>query len=235
MIAPGDVVLAISRSGDSRELFAVIDYCRANAVPLIAVTTKADSPLGRAASVVLRLPEVTEVCPNNLAPTTSALITLALGDVLAVLLMERSAFAPADFAGFHPGGKLGRSLSTIRRYIEEYGGSAPSIGPEAPMNEVISAVANGRKGCVVVLDPGARTLRGIITEGDLRRAYSADMFGKRARDIMTVTPVTVPIDGLVRDAVALMTERRIANIVVVDGANVVEVLDTKDLMQRGYL
>jgi arabinose-5-phosphate isomerase len=149
--------------------------------------------------------------------------------------MERNAFAPADFAGFHPGGKLGRSLSTVRRYVEEHGGEVPAVVPDTPIGEVISAVARGRKGCVTVIEPGSNALRGIITEGDLRRAYSADMFGKLARDIMTSTPVTVTVDALVRDALALMTERRIANIIVLDGTKVVEVLDTKDLMQRGYL
>jgi len=235
MIMVEDVVLAISNSGDTRELFAVLDYCRAVGVPVVAITAGAESRLARQATVLLRLPHVTEVCPNNLAPTTSALITLALGHVLAVLLMERRSFAESEFAAFHPGGKLGHSLTTVKRYLEEFGGETPSIAPDAPMSEVISAVANGRKGCVVVLDPADGRLRGLITEGDLRRAYDPQMFGKRAADIMTVRPVTVGVHDLVRDAIALMTERRIANIIVIDEGRVVEVLDTKDLMQRGYL
>jgi arabinose-5-phosphate isomerase len=235
MIGPEDVVLAISNSGDTRELFPVLDYCRTLGVPVIAITARAESRLGRQATVLLRLPTVEEVCPNNLAPTTSTLITLSLGHVIAVLLMERRSFADTDFAQFHPGGQLGHSLATVRRYVEEFGGEAPGVAPETPMSEVISAVALGRKGCVVVLDPLEGTLRGIITEGDLRRAYDPEMFGKRAMDIMTPRPVTIGLDDLVRDAIALMTERRIANIVVLDGARVVEVLDTKDLMQRGYL
>ena len=235
MIAEEDLVLAISRSGDSRELFAVSDYCRSLEVPLIAMTARADSPLGKAAAVVLTLPDVDEVCPNNLAPTTSALIMLAMGDVLAVLLMERRSFGDADFAQFHPGGKLGKRLSTVRRYVDEYGGEVPAVTPEAEFAEVISAVADGRKGCVVVIDGEGGTLRGIITEGDLRRAYDSDMFGKRAADIMTKSPVTIGVSDLLRDAVDLMTSKRIANIVVVDGASVVEILDIKDLMQRGYL
>jgi arabinose-5-phosphate isomerase len=235
MIQPGDAVLAISRSGDSRELHAVLDYCRGADIPLIAITAKPDSPLGKAATVVLRLPEVEEVCPIRLAPTTSTLITLALGDVLAVQLMERRSFAEADFAAFHPGGRLGRGLSTIRRYIDEHGAETPSIGPDAEMATVIGAVARGRKGCVVVLDPASGALVGIITEGDLRRAYAPEMFQKRARDVMTKSPVTLPASALVREAVALMTERRIASVVILDGERVVEILDTKDLMQRGYL
>ncbi|MCC6736643.1 MAG: KpsF/GutQ family sugar-phosphate isomerase [Bauldia sp.] len=235
MIQPGDAVLAISRSGDSRELYAVLDYCRSADIPLIAVTAKPESPLGKAATVVLRLPEVEEVCPIRLAPTTSTLITLALGDVLAVQLMERRSFAEADFAAYHPGGRLGRGLSTIRRYIDEHGAETPSIPPDAEMATVIGAVASGRKGCVVVLDPSGGALLGIITEGDLRRAYAPEMFSKRASDVMTKRPVTLPSSALVRDAVAVMTERRIANIVVVDDGRVVEILDTKDLMQRGYL
>jgi arabinose-5-phosphate isomerase len=235
MIAEEDLVLAISRSGDSRELFAISDYCQSADVPMIAMTARPESPLGKAATVVLPLPEVDEVCPNNLAPTTSALIMLALGDVIAVLLMERRSFKDADFAQFHPGGKLGRQLSTVRRYIDEFGGEVPFVAPDALLRDVISAVADGRKGCVVVLEPGTGALRGIITEGDLRRAYDADMFGKCAADIMTKNPVTIGVTDLVRDAVEMMTARRIANIIVLDGAKVVEILDTKDLMQRGYI
>jgi arabinose-5-phosphate isomerase len=235
MVAEEDLVLAISRSGDSRELFAVSDYCRSAGIPIIAMTARLDSPLAKSATMVLPLPDVDEVCPNNLAPTTSALIMLALGDVLAVLLMERRSFDDADFAQFHPGGKLGRRLSTVRRYVDEFGGEVPSVAPDAMLRDVISAVAQGRKGCVVVLEPERLTLVGIVTEGDLRRAYDGDMFGKCAADIMTVSPVTVDVSDLIRDAVELMTERRIANIVVLDDGKVVEILDTKDLMQRGYL
>ena len=235
MIAAEDLVLSISRSGDSRELFAVSDYCAGIGIPMIAMTARADSPLAKAATTLLLLPDVDEICPNNLAPTTSALVMLALGDILAVLLMERRSFADVDFAQFHPGGKLGRSLATIRRYVDEYGGQAPSVAPDAPIGEVISAVADGRRGCVVVVEPDSGELLGLVTEGDLRRAYDADMFAKRAADIMTADPVTIAIHDSIRDAVALMTERRIANIIVLDDAKVVEILDTKDLMQRGYL
>ncbi|MGD9738253.1 MAG: SIS domain-containing protein [Bauldia sp.] len=235
MIGAGDVVLAISRSGDSRELFAILDYCRGRSIPLIAITARSDSPLARGATVTLRLPDVVEVCAINLAPTTSALITLALGHVLAVQLMERRAFAEADFAAFHPGGRLGRGLSTLRSYLQEFGGGAPAVVPDTPIGGVISAIAEGRKGSVVVLEPETKALRGIITEGDLRRAYDPGMFEKRAADIMTTAPVAIGIDSHVRDAVALMTAKRIANLVVLDGDRVVEILDTKDLMQRGYL
>lgn len=235
MITPEDVVLAISRSGDSRELFPVLDYCRTADIPVVAITAGGDSHLARRAAVLLRLPEVPEVCPNNLAPTTSALITLALGHVLAVLLMERRSFAETHFAQLHPGGRLGRGLATVQRYIEEYGADLPVVAPDAVMAEVISAVTRGRKGCVVVLDPLEPTLRGIVTEGDLRRAYGRDMFDKHARDVMTARPITIGVHDLVRDAVALMTERRIGQIIAMDGERVAGLLDTKDLMQRGYL
>ncbi|HZS64088.1 MAG TPA: KpsF/GutQ family sugar-phosphate isomerase [Xanthobacteraceae bacterium] len=235
MITRGDVVLAISNSGHTRELHAVTDFCQANGIPVVAMTANPESRLGKQAQVVLRMPQVDEVCPNNLAPTTSALVTMSLGHVLAVLLMELRTFGQADFAQLHPGGRLGLLLSSIRRYLDEFGADVPAVAPTAKIQEIIATLANGRKGCVAVLDPEGRTLKGIITEGDLRRAYAPDMFEKTAMQIMSPHPATIGIDSLMRDAVQIMKERRIANIVVMDGDRPVDVLHMKDLMQRGFL
>ena len=234
MIVAGDVVLAISWSGNSRELYPVLDFCKANDVPLIGMCSRADSRLGRASSVLLELPVVMEVCPNNLAPTTSATVTLALGHALAVLMMDMRAFEAADFAQFHPGGRLGLMLQTVDRYVEEYGLDVPSVGQNAGLQDVIGQLSSGGKGCVVVEDVNGR-LVGLVTEGDLRRAYSPDMFDKTARDIMTIKPAVISRHALMRDAVNDMKRNRIAHLLVVDDGCVVDVLHTKDLMQQGYL
>lgn len=235
MITDKDVVLAISNSGTTRELYAVLDYCHAHSVPVIGMTSNADSRLGTQSSICLVLPKVKEVCPNNLAPTTSVIVTLALGHVLAVLLMEQRSFVKADFAQFHPGGKLGLQLSSVRRYIEEFPDEVPSVGPGESMGKVLMNVAQGRRGCVIVTEPGTGRLLGIITEGDLRRAYSHDMFEKTAEVIMTSRPVTVGIDELMSAAVSIMRDMRIANLIVMDGEKVANVLHLKDLIQRGYV
>lgn len=233
MIQPGDVVLAISNSGNSRELFAIIDYCTINAVPLISICGRRESRLGKASNLVLMLPNVREVCPNNLAPTTSATLTLVLGHVLAVLLMEARSFRDEEFAAFHPGGRLGLMLQTVERYVEEYPSETPFVAPGDGIDVVISTLAEGRKGCVVVADQDGR-LCGLVTEGDLRRAYARDMFSKTASDIMTRDPTTLGIDVLMRDAVATMKKSRIANLIVVHDNRVRSVLHVKDLMQQGY-
>jgi arabinose-5-phosphate isomerase len=235
MVETGDVVLAISNSGNSRELYPVIDYCTTNAIPLIAMCSREDSRLAKGATVLLKLPAVEEVCPNNLAPTTSAIVTLALGHVLAVLLMEAQSFGDSDFAEFHPGGRLGLMLQTVKRHIEDFDNEVPNVTADASVETVISELANGRKGCVVVTEGSQGKLCGLITEGDLRRAYSPDMFAKTAKDIMTVQPTLISPDELMRDAIQMMKTQRIANLVVVENDAAIAILHMKDLMQQGYL
>ena len=234
MIAPDDVVLAVSNSGNSRELFAILDFCSAHGVPLIGVCTRPESRLGQAARVVLRLPDVAEVCPNNLAPTTSATITLVLGHVLAVLLMDAQAFRDEQFATFHPGGRLGLQLQTVDRYLAEHPAELPAVAPESSMETVIERLTEGRMGCVAVLDDAERLL-GIITEGDMRRAYAPDMFERNARAIMTRSPTTVSGEVPMREVIERMKTKRIANVVVTDGQRARAVLHVKDLMQHGYV
>lgn len=234
MLAHGDVVLALSHSGDSPELVPVAEYCAENAIPLITITSRPESRLGRAADVVIQTPDVTEVCPNNLAPTTSATVALVAGHVLAVLLMESRAFRADEFAAFHPGGRLGLALTRVRRYLERYPTDVPRVHPDDSVEAVINAMTAGRMGCVVVTN-GDGSLHGLITEGDLRRAMAPDMFSRRARDIMTSNPTTVGPEQLIRDVVEIMTEKRYAHVVVIDQGQVVAVLHTKDLMERGYL
>lgn len=235
MITGQDVVLAISNSGMTKELIPVLEFCAANGAKVISMTADPSSRLAQKSDVCIRLPKVKEVCPNNLAPTSSAVITLAAGHVLAVLLMEGRAFVDADFGKLHPGGRLGLLLSSVRRYTEEFKDKVPTVQPHELLGHVVIRLAEGQRGCVVVTEEGTDRLLGLITEGDLRRAFSPDMFSKTAQAIMTTRPVTVSIEDLMSTAVSLMKERRIANVVVVDGDRVVDVLHTKDLMQRGYM
>lgn len=235
MITDRDVVLAISNSGTTRELFPILDYCTAHAVPVIGMTSNKESRLGTQSTICLRLPNVREACPNNLAPTTSVIVTLALGHVLAVLLMEHRSFVGADFAEFHPGGKLGLQLSSVRKYSEQFRDELPCVEPNEDIGKVLIKIAQGRRGCVIVKETGTDRLRGIITEGDLRRAYAPDMFDKKAKDIMSSRPVTIAIDELMSTAVKIMRDRRIGNLVVMDGEDVADVLHIKDIIQRGYM
>ena len=235
MITGQDVVLAISNSGMTKELFPVVEFCVTNGAKVICMTSNETSRLAQQSDICLRLPKVKEVCPNNLAPTSSAVITLAAGHVLAVLLMEQRSFVDADFGKLHPGGRLGLLLSSVRRYTEEFQDKVPTVKPQELMGHVVIRMAEGQRGCVVVAEEGTNRLLGLITEGDLRRAFSPDMFGKTAQAIMTTRPVTVSVEDLMSTAVSIMKERRIANVVVVDGDTVVDVLHTKDLMQRGYM
>jgi arabinose-5-phosphate isomerase len=235
MITGPDVVLAISNSGMTKELFPVLEFCVTNGTKVICMTANDQSRLAQQSDISLLLPKVKEVCPNNLAPTSSAIITLAAGHVLAVLLMEQRSFLDADFGKLHPGGRLGLLLSSVRRYTEEFKDTVPAVKPSELIGHVVIKMAEGQRGCVVVTEEGTDRLLGLITEGDVRRAFSPDMFSKSAQAVMTTRPVTVSVDDLMSTAVSLMKERRIANVVVVDGEVVVDVLHTKDLMQRGYM
>lgn len=235
MITAQDVVLAISNSGATKELYPILEFCNANGTKVICMTANDQSRLAQQSAICLQLPKVKEVCPNNLAPTSSAIVTLAAGHVLAVLLMERRSFVDADFGKLHPGGRLGLLLSSVRRYTEEFKDTVPAVSPQELLGHVVIKMAEGQRGCVVVTEEGTNRLLGLITEGDLRRAFSPDMFSKSAQAIMTTRPVTVSVEDLMSTAVSIMKERRIANVVVVDGDTVVDVLHTKDLMQRGYM
>ena len=148
MIAPGSVVLAISYSGESREMVDLLRYCRGNSIPVIGMTRAPDSTLGRLSDIVLHMPTVPEACPNGLAPTSSTTMALALGDALTILLMDRRGFSREDFGSRHPGGKLGRSLQTAGDYVADRPDDIPVINTDASVQDVILAVSEGRKGCV---------------------------------------------------------------------------------------
>ena len=234
MIVPRSVVIAISYSGESRELVDLLRYCRANEIPLIGMTRAPESTLGRGSDVVLQLPEVPEACPNGLAPTSSTTMTLALGDALTILLMARRGFSREDFGFRHPGGKLGRSLQTAGDFIAAHDAPMPLITRDMPVHDVVHAVSDGRKGCVGVIDE-AGNLIGMVTDGDLRRAMVNGKMDATAEDIMTAYPRTVNPDERMAVVVKTLSELRISNAFVTEAGKPLGLIDMKDLLAEGYV
>ena len=227
-------VLAISNSGESRELRDPLIFCQRNGIPVIAITQRPASFLGRNAAVCLTMPKVAEACPNGLAPTTSTLMTLALGDALAMVLMDRRAFSAMDFGLHHPGGALGMSLQSVREWMGDNAAAPASVPLNANFSEVVSAITEGRKGAVAVLDLDG-TLAGIVTDGDLRRAFQRDTTNLTAADIMGPNPITVDPDARMSDVVDLLTANKIANLFVVEEGRPTAIVHIAELMQAGYV
>lgn len=207
MVQQDDVVIALSNSGETSELSDIIAYTRRYRIGLIAMTGRAGSTLAEAADVALVIPESPEACPMGMAPTTSTTVMLALGDALAVCLLERKGFTAQDFRNFHPGGKLGQRLLKIADLMHT-GAQMPLINEDAPMSEALLEMTAKSFGVVGVTDK-AGALLGIITDGDLRRHMGADLIHQRAGDVMTTGGVTVTPSQIASEAVAIMNERKI--------------------------
>jgi arabinose-5-phosphate isomerase len=214
MIARDDVVLAISKGGESAELKSIISFTRRFSIPLIALTCGERSSLATAADIVLLVPNEQEACPNGLAPTTSTLMQLALGDALAVALLEARGFSATDFHVFHPGGKLGASLTHVAD-IMHTGERLPLVAKGTPMPEAITVLSRKHFGCVGVLDEEGR-LCGIVTEGDMARNLTRNLAELAVDDIMTKTPKTVKPTILATAALALLNQHSIGALIVVD-------------------
>lgn len=230
MIGQDDVVLALSKSGDVRELADVIGYAHRFAIPLIAITANADSQLGKAATILLLLPDAPEATGEVRAPTTSTTLQIALGDALAVALLERRGFTARDFHVFHPGGKLGAMLRTVgdlMHRLEE----APLVAESTPMPEAIRVMTERRLGVVgVTAADGA--LIGIVTDGDLRRNFDS-LADKTAGQLMTRNPKAVTAETLAGDAARLMNDNRINVLFVVRDGKPVGVLHVHDVLSAG--
>jgi arabinose-5-phosphate isomerase len=216
MIGLGDVVLALSNSGNSAELGDIVAYSRRFEIPLIAVTGDARSSLAEAADVVVLLPSAAEACPMGLTPTTSTTMMLALGDALAVALLERRGFSAEKFQLFHPGGSIGRKLLRVRD-IMHTGKAVPLATPATPMSEAILTMTAKSFGCVGVCDAGGR-LVGVITDGDLRRHMKEDLFARSAAEIMHPEPKTIGPAGLAAEALGTMNRYSITSLFVVNAA-----------------
>jgi arabinose-5-phosphate isomerase len=216
MITAADAVIALSNSGETAELSDIVAYVKLKRIPFISITGRADSVLAKAADVSLVVPDSPEACPLSLAPTTSTTVMLALGDAIAVTLLERRGFSPDDFRMLHPGGQLGsrliRAVDIMRRGTE-----LPLVSVDTPMTETILEMTAKQLGCVGVKAADGR-LSGIITDGDLRRHMEDDILAMTASEVMTPNPKTVGDDALAAQVLAMMNENKITTFfVVVDG------------------
>ena len=230
MVRGSDAILALSWSGETRELSDVIAYAKRHGVPLIAMTSKADSALGRAADVVLTLPRVAEACPHGLAPTTSTLLQLALGDALAVTLLDRRGFDAEAFRGFHPGGSLGAQLTRVEDVMAT---DLPLVDEGAGLLDAVAAISENGRGITGVVRDGA--LLGVITDGDLRRhlARGAGLEGITAGKAMTAGSLRLSPDTMVGAALRVFQDRRISAAFVVEGDRPVGLVTMLRLLGHG--
>jgi arabinose-5-phosphate isomerase len=231
MITPDEVIIALSWSGETAELKNLIDYSRRFRIPLIAITADATSTLGQAADVVLELPSAREACPHNLAPTTSSLMQLALGDALAIALLESRGFTARDFRVFHPGGKLGAALKFVRQIMHGQE-LLPLVRLGSHMNDAIVEMSAKGFGCVGIVDADGR-LAGIITDGDLRRHMGPRLLEVSVDEVMTRRPKTGRPDQLVSEILELLNSSKITALFVIDDGRPVGIVHMHDLLHAG--
>ena len=232
MIKPSDALLLLSWSGETAELADIITYSRRHRIALVAITAGAASTLATKADVALALPRAEEACPNGLAPTTSTTMQLAIGDALAVALLEARGFTAADFRGFHPGGKLGARLTFVRD-IMHTGEHLPLVASGSGMGEAIVEISAKGFGCVGVLD-GEGRLAGIITDGDLRRHMRPDLMAQTVDNVMTQGAKTIDAGAIAAEALDILNNLKISTLFVLDEAGrPAGVLHLHDLLRLG--
>ncbi|MGA7330084.1 MAG: KpsF/GutQ family sugar-phosphate isomerase [Rhodomicrobium sp.] len=231
MITAKDAVLALSWSGETGELANLITYSRRFRVPLLAMTAGQESTLARAADIVLTLPQVREACPHGLAPTTSTLIQLALGDCLALALLEGRGFTALDFKVLHPGGQLGAGLKHVGD-IMHGGDRLPIVSADAHMSTALVVMTEKSFGCLGIVDGGGKLI-GILTDGDLRRHMEPGLLERKVCDIMTRSPKTVTPGMIASAALQIINSSAITALFVVDGGVPVGIIHIHDLLRAG--
>jgi arabinose-5-phosphate isomerase len=232
MVTAADVIVALSWSGESAELRSMVEYSRRFRIRLIACTAASESTLARAADIALILPAADEACPHGLAPTTSTLMQLALGDALAIALLESRGFTADDFHALHPGGKLGASLHYVRDIMQR-GEALPLAPAGAGMSDAIAMISEKRLGCVGIVAADGR-LVGVITDGDLRRRLGeANLLAMKVDDVMTRTPKTAPPDTLVGAALDLLNQTKITVLFIVEDGKPIGIVHMHDLVRIG--
>jgi arabinose-5-phosphate isomerase len=231
MITPQDAVMCLSNSGETSELSDLVAYTRRFRIPLIAVVGRAGSAMADTADVTLVLPQSPEACPLGLAPTTSTTMMLALGDALAVVLLERRGFSADQFQALHPGGKLGRILIKVADLMHT-GDTLPLTAPETPMSEALVEMSAKTFGVVGVVDR-AGLLTGIITDGDLRRHMNPGLLAQPVAEVMTASPQTITAQALAAEALGRMNERNITSLFVTEDGRPVGLIRMHDCLQAG--
>ena len=232
MISSEDAIVALSNSGESSEFVDIIAYSRRFDIPLIAVTAGAQSMLASAADLVLLLPPSPEACPMGLAPTTSTTVMMALGDALAIALLERRGFSTADFRLFHPGGRLGRRLLRVAD-IMHVGADVPIVASGEPMSAAILVMTAKSLGCVGACDRAGRLI-GIVTDGDLRRHMDNFLLGRLVDEVMHSSPRTIEAAALAAEALGVMSRNAITSLFVVDDeARPIGLLHMHDCLRAG--
>ncbi|MEO1720175.1 MAG: KpsF/GutQ family sugar-phosphate isomerase [Pseudomonadota bacterium] len=231
MITQDDAVVALSWSGETVELTNILTYTRRFNVPLISLTSSQTSALGRASTIVLEIPKSEEACPHNLAPTTSTTMQLALGDALAVALLERRGFTAHDFKVFHPGGSLGAQLKFVAD-VMHVGDALPLANQAAPMSEALLEMTQKSFGCLGVIGKKGQ-LVGVVTDGDLRRHMGDDLMRERVSDIMTKSPKVTSPDALASAALEQLNAARITALFVVKDGKPVGLVHVHDLLRHG--
>jgi arabinose-5-phosphate isomerase len=231
MIARDDAVIALSNSGNTRELYDLFEYTKRFSIPLIAITSGASSTMSDVADIAFILPPIPEGCPMGLAPTTSTTMALALGDAIAVALLERKGFSTTDFRVLHPGGQIGSSLQRVSDLMHS-GDELPLVPQDARMSDAVLAMTAKHFGCVGIIDDSGM-LRGVITDGDLRRHMADSLLSRTAAEIMTENPATIRGQALGAEALAVMNERSITSLFVMEDGRPVGILHIHDCLRAG--
>ena len=233
MITQNDVVIALSKSGETRELSDVVAYTRRFAIPLVGMTAKANSALGKASDFLLLTPDAPEACDETRAPTTSTTLMMALGDALAVALIEKRGFTAQDFHVFHPGGSLGAMLKTVRDLMHDVS-ELPLARTGDLMSQAVKTMSEKKFGCVGVVRPDG-SLAGLITDGDVRRHLGPNFLNLTVDDVMTPTPTVIAPETLASAALKLVNERRITQLFVVDQGKPVGLIHVHDFLLAGVM
>ena len=231
MITEDDVVIAISNSGESRELIDILNYCKRFGITLIAITKNPESSLGKAGDVVLELPNNGEACPLGLAPTNSTTATLVLGDILTIGMIERKGFSKSDFNDRHPGGKLGSILKRVSDLMHT-GDEMPILEENSNMQAVLLEMTSKRLGCVGFINQQGE-LTGMLTDGDLRRCLTPTILEKKANEVMTRNPKTISPEAITAEALKIMHDKKITNLFVLEDKKPIGVIHIHDLLNNG--
>lgn len=231
MITKSDVIVALSRSGETAELSDLIQYARRFQIPLISMTAVEDSALGKAGDILMLIPNLKEACGVTNAPTTSTTLMMAFGDALAVALLEKKGFEADDFKVFHPGGKLGAMLVKVGD-IMRTGAAVPLVEEGSDLHSAFEVMSEKALGCVGIVDDAGR-LVGMLTDGDVRRMYLDNKDAKSVQHVMKKSPLTVGRDDLAHAALAMMNEKSITQLFVVDGQVPKGIIHMHDLLRAG--